>query len=100
MVRGFKVTLILVITICCSSTYGGPSADQCKVERRNYIESCADVVYGQPASGDCCAKIRTTHFECICPYVTPKLAARISVQGAIKIFEGCGRRIPPNFNCG
>ncbi|GAA0160376.1 hypothetical protein LIER_39029 [Lithospermum erythrorhizon] len=103
MVRGLKVTLILVIAICCwlsSSTYGAPSANQCKVERKNFINSCADVVYGQPASGDCCAKIRATHFECICPYVTPKIAAYIGVQRAMKIAKGCGRRIPPNFKCG
>ncbi|KAK9272116.1 hypothetical protein L1049_002486 [Liquidambar formosana] len=76
------------------------SPSQCTEERRLAINACKPVVYGQPASSACCERVRVSHFECACPAVTPKLAALIDVNRAIKLLQDCGRRVPRHFKCG
>lgn len=76
------------------------SAAQCKEERRLGLNACKPVVYGRPPSPQCCERIRVTHMECVCPDVTPKVAALVDVNRAIRIIEGCGRRVPRHSKCG
>jgi hypothetical protein len=76
------------------------SAAQCKEERRIGINACKAVLYGKLPSPACCERVRVTHIECVCPDVTPKLAALIDVNRAIRLIEGCGRRVPHHFKCG
>ncbi|KAF2299188.1 hypothetical protein GH714_030930 [Hevea brasiliensis] len=71
------------------------SAAQCKEERRLGLNACKPVVYGRPPSPQCCERIRVTHIECVCPDVTPKIAALIDMNRAVRIIEGCGRRVSP-----
>ncbi|KAE8055496.1 hypothetical protein FH972_012334 [Carpinus fangiana] len=76
------------------------SAAQCKEERRIGINACKAVLYGKLPSPACCERVRVTHIECVCADVTPKLAALIDVNRAVRLTEGCGRRVPHHFKCG
>ncbi|OVA05226.1 Bifunctional inhibitor/plant lipid transfer protein/seed storage helical domain [Macleaya cordata] len=77
------------------------TAAECKEERRLLVNACKDVVGGNPASAYCCQRIRVTHIiECVCPVITPKLAALIDVNRAVRIIQGCGRQVPRHFKCG
>lgn len=77
-----------------------PSAAACKEERRLGIDACKAVVYGFDPSPACCKRVKVTHFECICPVITPKLAALIDDEMAVRLFNGCGRIVPRHFKCG
>ncbi|CAL5355834.1 unnamed protein product [Camellia sinensis] len=86
---------------------GGPapasaalSAAECKEERRVGINACKPVVYGKLPTPECCERVRVSHIECVCPVITPKLAALIDVNRAVRLVEGCGRRVPRHFKCG
>ncbi|KAJ8763714.1 hypothetical protein K2173_003496 [Erythroxylum novogranatense] len=76
------------------------SAAACKEERRLGINACKPVVYGRLPSPACCERVRVSHIECVCPVVTPKLAALVDVNRAIRLIEGCGRRVPRHYKCG
>ncbi|KAK4843676.1 hypothetical protein QYF36_011365 [Acer negundo] len=58
-----------------------------------FLKSC----YGKLPSLSCCERVRVSHVECVCPLVTPKLAALIDLNCAIRFIEGCGRRVPRHF---
>lgn len=76
------------------------SAAACKAERRAGINACKPVLYGMLPSAQCCERVRVTHLECVCPIITPKLAALINVDRAVRLVQGCGRRVPHHFKCG
>nr|XP_009792519.1 PREDICTED: uncharacterized protein LOC104239561 [Nicotiana sylvestris] len=76
------------------------SETACKEERRIGINSCKPVLYGKLPSPMCCERVRVTHIECVCSVITPKLAALIDINRAIRLVEGCGRRVPRKFKCG
>ncbi|CBI38539.3 unnamed protein product, partial [Vitis vinifera] len=79
------------------------SPSQCKEERNLLVNACRPVLYGQNPSADCCQRVRVSHVECVCPYVSTKTAAIIEVLGvpkAVKKIEGCGRTVPRKFKCG
>jgi Probable lipid transfer len=78
----------------------GLSAAACKAERRALVNTCKPVLYGMLPSAQCCQRIRVTHLECVCPIITPKLAALINVDRAVRLVQGCGRRVPHHFKCG
>ncbi|KAL5748368.1 hypothetical protein ACOSP7_025404 [Xanthoceras sorbifolium] len=56
------------------------------------------IVFGPSAA--CCGRVRVSHFECVCPLVTPKLASLINVNHAINLLKRCGRTVPRHFKCG
>ncbi|KAL5748370.1 hypothetical protein ACOSQ2_025667 [Xanthoceras sorbifolium] len=76
------------------------SAGQCKEERRIGLNECKPVLYGKLPSPSCCERVRVSHVECVCPVITPKLAALVDLNRAIRLIEGCGRRVPRHFKCG
>ncbi|XP_022777087.1 uncharacterized protein LOC111318479 [Durio zibethinus] len=76
------------------------SAAQCKKERSLGVNACKQVVYGKLPTPECCQRVRVTHFECVCSVITPKLAALIDLNRAIRLIEGCGRRAPRHYKCG
>ncbi|XP_022738418.1 uncharacterized protein LOC111291099 [Durio zibethinus] len=73
---------------------------ECKEERTLAINACKPVVYGKLPSPECCQRVRVTHLECVCPVITPKLAALIDLNRAIRLIEGCGRKVPRQYKCG
>ncbi|KAK3034213.1 hypothetical protein RJ639_032793 [Escallonia herrerae] len=76
------------------------SAAQCVVEKRLLIDACKPIISGRPPSPQCCGRLRVSQFACLCPMITPKLAALIGPSRAVRILEGCGRRLPRHFKCG
>ncbi|CAL5343794.1 unnamed protein product [Camellia sinensis] len=97
--------LVLVVVVVVSVwevpvVSGATSPSQCKQQRQQLTSLCRPVIFGQNPSADCCSIVRDIPVECVCPYVTPKLAAIIGVERAIKKIEGCGRTVPHNFKCG
>ncbi|KAK3023224.1 hypothetical protein RJ639_043336 [Escallonia herrerae] len=76
------------------------SAAKCKVERNAFVSACKLVVNERNPTPECCRCIRVSHFECICPVITPKVAALIDVNHAMRLVEGCGRKVPRQFKCG
>ncbi|WJZ82569.1 hypothetical protein VitviT2T_002317 [Vitis vinifera] len=55
---------------------------------------------GKSPTPACCQSVRVTHLECVCPVITPKLAALVDVNRMIKLVDGCGRRLPRHDKCG
>ncbi|XP_030533703.1 uncharacterized protein LOC115743172 [Rhodamnia argentea] len=95
------VLAFLLWLVSINGAWGqGVSPSQCQDEIRKGISTCMAVAMGQPPSAACCALVRVAHAECVCPLVTPEVAAMIDVNRAKKLAEGCGRKIPPNFKCG
>ncbi|KAD6453414.1 hypothetical protein R6Q59_015296 [Mikania micrantha] len=89
------IPMMLLARVCAA-----PTAAECKEERRLAVTSCNNVLYGRPPSPACCQRARVSHVECICPAITPKLAALVDVNRFTKLIEGCGRRVPRHFKCG
>ncbi|RVW70373.1 hypothetical protein CK203_060564 [Vitis vinifera] len=54
----------------------------------------------EQCSTECSRVARVTHVECVCPLITPKLAALIDVNKAVRVIEGCGRKVPRHYKCG
>ncbi|KAA8539738.1 hypothetical protein F0562_026430 [Nyssa sinensis] len=94
------VLAVLVAVLVVPSVNGDTSPSQCKEERRLLVNTCRPVIFGRNPSADCCQRVRVTHVECVCPYVTPKLASLIGVERTIKQIQGCGRTVPHKFKCG
>lgn len=92
--------VLLVIVVVEVWVAQALSETQCKQERELAVNACKPVVYGRPPSPACCERVRVTHVECVCPIITPKLAALIDVNRAIRLIQGCGRRVPRHFKCG
>ncbi|XP_059625303.1 uncharacterized protein LOC132268478 [Cornus florida] len=99
---GILFTVVIVVGVWeVGMANGEMSPSQCKEERRLLTNACKPVIFGQNPSRNCCQRVRVTHFECVCPFVTPKVAALIgSVKRFVKKIEGCGRTLPHNFKCG
>ncbi|XP_062092263.1 uncharacterized protein LOC133798091 [Humulus lupulus] len=91
---------VVVVVVVPPMAKAETSPSQCKQERNQLVSACKPVIFGQNPSVNCCARVRETHVECVCPYVTPKLANLINVQRSIKQIQGCGRTVPRNFKCG
>ncbi|XP_078172561.1 uncharacterized protein LOC144566419 [Carex rostrata] len=100
----FAVVIVAVIVMILAQgavlARAGLSAAACKAERRVGINACKPVLYGMAPSAQCCERVRVTHIECVCPLVTPKLAALINVDRAVRLVQGCGRQVPHHFKCG
>ncbi|XP_027182928.1 stamen-specific protein FIL1-like [Coffea eugenioides] len=94
------IKILLLLCLSAKRASAAPSEAQCRLERKLGINACKPVVYGKPPSADCCERVRVTDIECVCPVITPKLAALIDLNRAIRLVEGCGRRVPRHFKCG
>ncbi|KAL8088934.1 hypothetical protein AgCh_038632 [Apium graveolens] len=77
------------------------SSDQCKEELRQGAKACTSAyMNGKKPSEACCQRVRAGRAECICPAITPKVAAQIDVNRALRLVKSCGRKIPRHFKCG
>lgn len=102
MIRSWSVVVLVVVVVamCMSRINGAVSPSQCEEEKRLAVKECKAVVFGQQPSAACCQRVRVTHYECVCPVVTPKLAALVTVNRAISVMKRCGRTVPRHFKCG
>ncbi|KAJ8640652.1 hypothetical protein MRB53_017346 [Persea americana] len=96
--KAFIMVMVLMVIVVVEAR--ALSESQCKEERKLAVNACKPVVYGKPPTPACCQRARVTHVECVCPIITPKLAALIDVNRAIRLLQGCGRRVPRHFKCG
>ncbi|KAF4380028.1 hypothetical protein F8388_018152 [Cannabis sativa] len=94
------MVLVALFVVAPPTAKAETSPSQCKQERNNIVSACKAVIFRQSPSANCCARVRETHVECVCPYVTPKLANLVNVERSIKQIQGCGRTVPRNFKCG
>ncbi|MCD7466905.1 hypothetical protein HAX54_003985 [Datura stramonium] len=102
---GLLISMLVVLTLVINSfevkmASAKLSERACKEERRIGVNACKPILYGNIPSPKCCERIRLTHIECVCSVITPKLAALIDIKRAVRIVEGCGRRVPRNYKCG
>ncbi|XP_050228626.1 uncharacterized protein LOC130014564 [Mercurialis annua] len=93
------VSFIILIALVKTAS-AGPNAAQCKEEIRLGLNACKPVVYGKSPSAECCHRVRVSHVECVCPEITPKVAVLIDINRAVRLVQGCGRRVPRHFKCG
>ncbi|MBA0602808.1 hypothetical protein Gorai_002975, partial [Gossypium raimondii] len=61
------------------------SAAECKGERNILVNACNGVIRQKSPTPYCCQRLRVTHVNCVCPIITPQLAALIDVNYAIKV---------------
>ena len=98
------VVVVVVVVLCemmslVDGTGGNLSPGQCKEEGRLLVDKCRPLVFGQPPSPACCARVRVTHVDCVCP-IDPKLAALITLDLVTKTLKTCGRAVPHHLKCG
>lgn len=101
--KGVMVAVMMVVMMVAVVAMGDeatPSAAECKEEKRLAIHACMPVVYWKDPSPACCERIRVTHVNCVCPVVTPKLAALVDVNRAVQVIQSCGRKVPRHYKCG
>ncbi|TYG37553.1 hypothetical protein ES288_D13G150600v1 [Gossypium darwinii] len=99
--RGYLFLLVALISMLNGG--GGvraESAAECKGERNVLVNACKGVIRQKSPTPYCCQRLRVTHVNCVCPIITPQLAALIDVNYAIKVIQGCGRQVPRHFKCG
>ncbi|KAJ4849314.1 hypothetical protein Tsubulata_019116 [Turnera subulata] len=98
-------TLLVIAVLCLlevmiNKAGAELSAAACKEERWIGLNACKPVIYGKLPPPECCERVRVSHGECLCADVTPILAALIDVDRAVRLIEGCGRRVPRHYKCG
>ncbi|OMP11492.1 hypothetical protein CCACVL1_00489, partial [Corchorus capsularis] len=102
--KSMALMVIVVVAVAgmgeVKTAVAGLSAAQCKQERTLAENACKPVIYGKLPSPECCQRVRVTHLECVCPVITPQLAALIDLNRAIRLIEGCGRKVPRHYKCG
>lgn len=103
--KSFVLMVLVVIAVASMwevklGDAAAPSAAQCKQQRTLAVNACKPVIFGKLPSPVCCQRARVTNFECVCPYVTPKLAALVDLNRIIRLIEGCGRKVPRHLKCG
>lgn len=91
---------VVILVMLLAMARAGPSASQCKKERRLAVNACKSMLYGRLPSLSCCQRMRVTHIKCICSILTPKMVALVNANTIIKLIEGCGRKVPHHFKCG
>ncbi|XP_022155522.1 uncharacterized protein LOC111022647 [Momordica charantia] len=100
MWRWSFLAMLLLLMAASGRFAGALTAGQCKAERDVAVKECMAVVFGRMPSPACCERARVSHEECICPAVTPKLMSYVDPNRAIRLIEGCGRKVPRHFKCG
>ncbi|KAL2558338.1 uncharacterized protein Fot_03077 [Forsythia ovata] len=100
---GKWVGMLILVSVVLVPMAHGVTPSECKIEKNNLVNNCRPVIYGRNPSPGCCQNVRDFHFECVCPYVSPKVASvirGIGVPRVVKLIEGCGRPVPRNYKCG
>ncbi|WMV43487.1 hypothetical protein MTR67_036872 [Solanum verrucosum] len=100
MIWSMVLVVILLYGLEIKIVKGEVSESVCREERSLGKKACLSVLFGSNPSAKCCERARVTHWECLCPIVTPKLVAMINPKRIIRLIQGCGRTVPRNFKCG
>ncbi|GLJ09519.1 hypothetical protein SUGI_0111020 [Cryptomeria japonica] len=92
--------MVIISSCLLSLCILGVEGDRCKDQVQGLVNACKPIIYGQSPSPNCCSLIRSADTACVCPKVTPQIAALIQISKAVRIVEGCGRKVPHHFRCG
>ncbi|XP_050386776.1 uncharacterized protein LOC126803071 [Argentina anserina] len=101
-----RAGLVVLICLLClvgmipMAAEGDTTPSECKREKDLLVGACKRVVVGLEPSAACCQRVLVTHAECVCPYLSPKVANLINVNRSIRQIQRCGRTVPHNFKCG
>ncbi|KAK6926251.1 Bifunctional inhibitor/plant lipid transfer protein/seed storage helical domain [Dillenia turbinata] len=100
-----KRTLLVILFVAMmvsvvEVTSGVAVSKECKREKSLLVRACRSIIYGRHPSPKCCRRVRVTHPECVCPYLTPQIASLINVTRTINQIQDCGRTVPHHFKCG
>ncbi|GLJ42360.1 hypothetical protein SUGI_0877280 [Cryptomeria japonica] len=88
---------VMMLGIVGISMVGG---DKCGEELQGLASNCAPLLQGNAPSAACCKVIRSVDLSCVCPKVTPAIAASINVPKVVSIVQSCGRNVPHHTRCG
>ncbi|XP_010543644.1 PREDICTED: uncharacterized protein LOC104816486 [Tarenaya hassleriana] len=72
----------------------------CRAQRRVLVNACKRLLLRLTPNAECCDRLRKTPTRCVCPIVTPQMAALIDVNYVVGVIRSCGRRVPHGFKCG
>ncbi|KAL2558335.1 uncharacterized protein Fot_03074 [Forsythia ovata] len=100
---GKWVGMLILVSVVLVPMAHGVTPSECKIEKNNLVNNCRPVIFESNPSAGCCQNVRDVHIECVCPYVSPKVASvirGIGVPRVVKLIEGCGRPVPRNYKCG
>ena len=75
-------------------------ADKCGDDIQGLVNNCSPILSGNPPSAVCCCLIRSADLGCVCPKVTPQIAALVNVPKLVSLVESCGRNVPHHTQCG
>ncbi|XP_062087160.1 uncharacterized protein LOC133793953 [Humulus lupulus] len=97
----FSLVIVVVLVVVMPPPMAkAVTPSECKEERRQLVNECRPMIFGENPSSDCCECLRVVHVECVCPNLTPKIAILINVQRTAKQIRSCGRNYPHNLKCG
>lgn len=94
--RGFVFVCICLILAAVNHV----EADKCGDEIQGLVNNCSSILSGKSPSAVCCGLIRSADMGCVCPKVTPQIAALINVPKLVSLVESCGRNVPHHTQCG
>ncbi|GLJ42362.1 hypothetical protein SUGI_0877330 [Cryptomeria japonica] len=90
-------SVVVLMFVMMLGVVGG---DKCGEEMQGLASNCAPILLGNAPSAACCAVIRSADMSCVCPKVTPAIAAYINVPQVVSIVQNCGRNVPHHTRCG
>ncbi|CAI9095595.1 OLC1v1031583C1 [Oldenlandia corymbosa var. corymbosa] len=98
--RSIMALLMMLALLSSTGNSNKSSEAECKKERRLGMIACKPLAHGYLPSPECCERMRNTNPECVCPLITPEMAAKVDIQSALRIAESCGITVPRPFQCG
>lgn len=96
-------SLILFILISSFTLEMVAAESYCQAQRRVTRNACAMVAFFQSPSNECCLRIRMIPMRCVCPLITPQIAARVTARKlnyGIGVIRQCGRPVASGTKCG
>lgn len=101
--RAMPNSLILFMLISSFTLEMVAAESYCQAQRRVTRNACAMLAFFQPPSDECCLRIRMIPMRCVCPLITPQIAARVTprkLNYGIGVIRQCGRPVASGTKCG
>ncbi|GLJ32872.1 hypothetical protein SUGI_0662040 [Cryptomeria japonica] len=95
-----RASLVFVFVMMLGVVVSRVRGDKCGDEIQGLATNCAPILQGNAPSAACCGLIRSADMSCVCPKVTPEIAASINVTQVVSVVESCGRNVPHHTRCG
>ncbi|GLJ42364.1 hypothetical protein SUGI_0877380 [Cryptomeria japonica] len=92
--------MALVVVLMFVMMLGVVGGDKYGEELQGLASNCAPILLGNAPSAACCGVIRSVDLSCVCPKVTPAIAAYIIAPKVVSFVQSCGRNVPHHTRCG